>query len=168
MINSFFQKSKHQAGFTLIEMIVVFSIIVILSAVGIVASVSYSRAQALAAAVENIKTILNQAKSYAQSQYKPSECNNGVLEKYRVNIGKDDGTYTFWVICQGEHQISQGKLPKDVSFATSTSPSDYFEFPVLRGGIMGDDQSVSPWEIKLSGASDKYKIITVDKNGTIQ
>jgi prepilin-type N-terminal cleavage/methylation domain-containing protein len=166
MTNSFFPNPQNESGFTIIEMIVVFSIIAILASIGIVASVNYSQAQALEAATQDLKTVLNQARAYAQSQYKPPECNNNALEKYRIDLDKNNNEYTLWVICSGSHSVVEAKLPKDVSFDKNTISSDFFEFPILTGGINGD--GASPWTIKLLGAGTKYKIITIEQNGSIR
>ncbi|HEX8965763.1 MAG TPA: type II secretion system protein [Patescibacteria group bacterium] len=60
--------SHNQKGFTLIELIVVFSIMSILALIGIAGFVTYSRVQALNNAVADIKTILASARSYTGSQ----------------------------------------------------------------------------------------------------
>jgi type II secretory pathway pseudopilin PulG len=156
-------------------MIVVFSVIAILSSIGIVASVNYSRAQSLEAASQDLRTVLNQAKSYAQSQYKPSECNNenGVLEYYRVELVKEaggyTGEYTLSVKCGGWHQITEASLPKDVYFDKNDTTSALFDYMILTGGIRSDGNASSPWTIKLVGnVGGRFKIITLDSIGFIQ
>lgn len=166
MIDLFFSNPRKKNGFTIVELIIVFSIIAILSSIGVVASVNYSRAQSLEAATQDLKTILNQAKSYAQSQYKPPECNNNALEKFRLELDRSDNEYTLWVVCSGLQTIVQSQLPSDVSFDLTGTTSDYFEFPILTGGIIADGPS--PWYIRLNGAGGRYKIITLEQNGIIK
>jgi prepilin-type N-terminal cleavage/methylation domain-containing protein len=168
MIKRFCSNPQSEKGFTLIEVIVVFSVIAILSSIGISASVNYSRAQSLEAATQDLKTILNQAKSYAQSQYKPQECVNQVLERYRIDLDRNNKEYTFSVICSGTHQITKAKLPKDVSFDIGSGDSEYFEYPILTGGIQSDGSSLSPWQIKLLGLGGRSKIVTLDSSGSIK
>ena len=76
-------KFKHvEKGFTLIELMVVFSILAVLSTIGVAAFVSFSRTQTLNAAASDIKSMLNLAKSRAYSQVKPSvtPCNTSQLD----------------------------------------------------------------------------------------
>jgi len=72
-------------GFTLIELIVVFSIMAILAVVGIASFVSYSRSQALTTTVADIKTILGSARSYTASQVS-TQCPSGQFGGYQVRF----------------------------------------------------------------------------------
>ncbi len=159
---------KKNLGFTIVEIIVVFSVIAILSSIGVAASVNYSRAQSLESAYQNLLTTLNQAKSYSLSQYKPNECSNSVLEKYLIELDVENSTYTFSVICESPHEISSTNLPKDVAFSSTEITSRFFEFPILTGGIHADPLTLSPWEIRLLGSDNRYKIITIYQDGRIK
>ena len=59
---------KKSEGFTLLELIVVFSIIAILSTIGVASYTSYARQQLLQGAVNDLSAVLNTAKSKASSQ----------------------------------------------------------------------------------------------------
>lgn len=159
---------KKNLGFTIVEIIVVFSVIAILSSIGVAASVNYSRAQSLESAYQNLLTTLNQAKSYSVSQYKPDECKDKVLEKYIVELDVDNSVYTFSVNCESQYEISSASLPKDVSFSGTETTSRFFEFPILTGGIHADSLASSPWEIRLLGSDSRYKIITIYQDGRIK
>ena len=63
-----------EKGFTLLELIVVFSIIAILSTIGLASFVNYSKAQILQGSANDIISTLNTAKSKAASQIKPNTC----------------------------------------------------------------------------------------------
>lgn len=68
----------NQKGFTLVELIVVFSIIAVISAMSFTAYVSFSRQQILLDTADNIKTMLYTARSQSISQAnKPNQCNSG-------------------------------------------------------------------------------------------
>ncbi len=81
---------RKSAGFTFIELIVVFSVIAILSSVGIASFVSYSRTQQLNSSSSELVTLINLAKSRSASQIKPNNIgicsNNATLEGYEVRI----------------------------------------------------------------------------------
>jgi prepilin-type N-terminal cleavage/methylation domain-containing protein len=57
-------------GFTLIELIVVFTVLAILSTIGTISLVSYSRAQTLNQATNDLVQTLDTAKSLSGSQLK--------------------------------------------------------------------------------------------------
>ncbi|HYK08861.1 MAG TPA: prepilin-type N-terminal cleavage/methylation domain-containing protein, partial [Candidatus Eisenbacteria bacterium] len=62
------------AGFTLIELMVVFSVMVILSSVGIASFVSYSHSTQVDNSMKELKTSLYTARSRALSQLRDSSC----------------------------------------------------------------------------------------------
>jgi len=141
-------------GFTLIELIIVFTIIAILSASGFAAFVLYSQAQSLSNDRENIVNILNLAKANTTSQFKPTSLTKcqGILEGYSVvftTSGASANTYQLYVRCSGNDPGSTPprevkmndnpyKLSKGVTFTTSGATpmnvSSVF-YPVLTGGI---------------------------------
>lgn len=82
------QTAQHNtSGFTLIELIVVFSLMTILSSAGIAAFVNYSRSQQVATSIADIKTTLGTARSRALSQLKVGTCGSSSslqLQGYEV------------------------------------------------------------------------------------
>src|SRR3989344_5954196 len=100
--NTSSSKSKDGAGFTLIELIVVFSIFSILSALGLASFVTYSRAQAVTTERNNLIQTLNVAKSRAQSQVKPSTCTT--LVGYSVVLDTANERYTLNALCKPTNQ----------------------------------------------------------------
>lgn len=77
---------QNQKGFTLIELIVVFSIMSILALIGIAGFVSYSRTQALSNTVADIKTILSSARSYTGSQVSTTCPSGETFNGYQVRF----------------------------------------------------------------------------------
>lgn len=63
-----------QKGFTLIELIIVFSIMVILSSIGFASLVTYSHSQSIDTTMKDFKTTLFTARSRALSQLRDSSC----------------------------------------------------------------------------------------------
>ncbi len=83
-----FGPSKYQAGFTFLELIVVFSVMAIISTVGVVSFNQYNKSQEINGSVSDIVNILNLAKSNSRSQIKPAICDSlgYTLKSYRVTI----------------------------------------------------------------------------------
>ena len=148
--------SKSGAGFTLIELTIIFSVIAILSVIGISVSIDYNRTQIVNSAYEGLKTTINTAKSRALSQRKPSNC-DGTLSDYRVYILQSPSRYYMRAVCPDP--VSVGgivKLPENVTFDSTPT----FIFPVLIGGSSGGT-------VTLTGYN-KSRTITVDSAGNIQ
>ncbi|QQG40695.1 MAG: prepilin-type N-terminal cleavage/methylation domain-containing protein [Candidatus Levyibacteriota bacterium] len=149
-------------GFTLIELIIVIAITAVLSVVGIAAFVNYSRAQTLSAATSEVATMLQLAKSRAQSQVKPTQCSDTQqLNAYRVEIcdgscrgatDPDLKDYEFRVSCGGSfYTLDTKKLPANISFDKTSIA--VVEFNTISGGISG-----SGGEIKVTGYGNCKKI----------
>ncbi len=184
-------------GFTLIELIIVFTVLAILSVGGIAAFVSYSQLQSLSNDRENIIAIVNLAKANTTSQFKPTstaKC-QGTLEGYSVvftTSGSDANTYQLYVRCSGNNPGSSPpreiemrdapyKLSKGISFITSGATpmnvSSVF-FPLLTGGIVvknniGTGSIVncndsSPCRIVIDGFGKGPKTITMGSSGSIK
>ncbi len=135
---------KQKKGFTLIELIVVFSVIAILSTIGVASFVSYSRAQTLQQATNDFVNVLNTAKARSVSQIKPSQCNSAsTLDGYVVIVNIAGNSYTLNVICSGTTTpLSQPfTLPANVSFNSATgippTTTTSILFSVLTGGVIG-------------------------------
>lgn len=125
-------------GFTLIEMIVVFSVISILSTIAIAAFVNYNKSQVLQIGASDISSVLSLAKSRSLSQSKPDSCNNPMqtLNGYEVDLTFSDNSYALYAVCAGNHyQIQKYFLPKNVSFGLSSQQT--FFFPVIVSGVVG-------------------------------
>ncbi len=150
-------------GFTLIELIVAFSVISILATVGVASFVSYSRLQTLQTATYELSTTLGLARSRAYSQVKPSECTGQTsLDGYRVTLSVSDNSYVLDAICSGSSHTELAKtLPKDITFDRLQSTSTSFLFPVIAGGVVGAGKIV------VSGYG-QTKTITVNSAGDIR
>ena len=133
-------------GFTLIEIIVVVTVMAILSTIGLASFSEYNHSQTLGAVTLDVYTMLNTAKSRAQSQVKPSTClAPNTLDGYKVSIcgplssctiGSTDD-YQLQAVCSGVGTRIDGKnLPQNISFVSSQGKS--FLFPVIKGGATVD------------------------------
>lgn len=177
----------NQLGFTLIEIIIVFSIIAILSLIGVASFVTYGRVASLQSATSDLSSVLLVAKSRAASQVKPAssqipQCNDQTtLNGYKVvlcptassNVICDiDNSYVMGVICASSscsdslcsniipQKIEEATLPNNIVFDPGTTSTSFF-YPVISGGVGGAGQII------LEGYGNK-KTITVDSTGGIK
>lgn len=154
-------------GFTLIELIVVFTVIAILSTIGVASLASYSQAQTLQQSSNDLITTLNTARASAISQVKPSQCLSSTLDGYSVSINLAGNSYTLNVICSGATipLTTAKKLSSGISFnpATGTPPTTTTNvfFSLLTSGVTGSGNIV------LSGYG-RTRTITVSSIGGIQ
>jgi prepilin-type N-terminal cleavage/methylation domain-containing protein len=179
--------SFYKQGFTLIELVVAFSIMAVLSTIGIASFVSYSQAQTLQQAVNDVNITLNTAKSDAIAQVKPngvtSTCPTpGVLNGYQVVLrnqvvsGKTTGVYILDAVCNGSPDLNSMVTNQlhNVSFDSSTfvapATSMTITFLVLTGGVnsTGVVDSNGNTNIVLDGVNSTQKTITVTPGGLIE
>lgn len=182
--------SKLGKGFTLIELLVVFSVLVILSVVGIASFVDYSRTQTVQSATNDLVTMLQVAKSRAQSQAVLDSNNNNMcgsnsLTGYEVNLCNltrreskcisQDNSYELHIVCGGSNinannPITRKKFPTNiVSFdpALSSTTATSFLFHLFTGGLTTNGGNAGD-RITITGYNDtKIKQIQVDPAGNI-
>ena len=142
-------------GFTLIELTIIFSIIAVLSVIGLSVSIDYNRTQIVNSAYEELKTTLNSAKSRASSQRKPVAC-TGTLSGYQVFIEQERNKYHLRAVCPNLVSLNTVPLPQNIIFDSGPT----FFFPTLIGGATGGT-------VTLTGYN-KNKTITVDSDGNIK
>lgn len=172
-------KLKEKRGFTLIELVIVFTVLIILSVIGIASFVSYSRTQTLVNDSNNLITVLDKARSNAQTQVKKTitDCSSGdSLSGYIVTISISTNTYDVGIICSGSNPNPQNEttypLSKNVTFDSATEITTIF-YPVLTGTIcINDNTCVSGMPsgkivLDLSPGSIKRQI-TIDNKGIIK
>lgn len=152
---------QKSAGFTIIEIVVVFAIAAILSTIGIASFVSYNQAQILQNAESDIRSTLNLAKSRSLSQAKPSQCASQVLSGYRMTISISSRSYTLEAVCSAAtYNIKSTTLHPDLTFGSGTNPTSFF-FPVIVSGVTGSGTIV------VSGYGQS-RTITIDSIGGIR
>ena len=160
------RKSNRTKGFTLIELVVVFSVIAVLSSIGIASFVESSRNATLQSAVNEVTSILNIAKSRALSQTKPTDLVCGItsvdsLSGYRVNINTTKPNISLVAVCGITPDSIQGyqySLPDGITLPVG---NDSYFFPVLTHGV--DHSGL----IIIKGYGNKQTTITVNKSGVI-
>lgn len=168
---------KRSGGFTLIEIIIVISIMAIIGGGGIAAFVSYGKSQTMSATASELINKLNLAKSRAFSQVKPSSCGSSTLEGYEFGLcdniifpsnhcqTTDPAVPNYEVVvkCGGFYYAvgTTGKLPAGYAFASESQPTIFF--PVISGGVTTEGSiTITDNNNNLS------KTITVEKNGSVK
>lgn len=156
-------KFRRESGFTLIEMIVVFAVLTVLSTVAIVSFVNYNKTQVLQVAVGELQSTFNLARSRALSQVKPADCDSQTLNGYKVILNVSQNSYDLLAVCSDTFEYKVGetfKLPKNVVFSPDPTPVSYF-FPVIVSGVQGAGT------IYLT-AHGVTKTIVVDSSGNLR
>lgn len=174
-------EKQNLRGFTLIELLVVFSVIVMLSVVGVAAFVDYSRTQTVQSAANELATMLQTAKSKAQSQVVLDGSGNNLCPSdspvfigYEVKLcisgstceNRKNDNYELNIVCSstsgnnGSVYRDSKKFPVDVSFDITNTSATSFLFYALRGGINNNGT------ITVTGYGKERKIL-IDSAGNI-
>lgn len=162
------------SGFTIIELIVVFSVLAIISTVGIASFVTYTNSQKLRNASLEIRTMLQQARSQSLAQVKPASC--GTLQGYVVRVccvpsGSNcptclsAGNYELDALCSSVPSgvlMTSKTLPDGVSINNNGTSQRSFQFIPISGGV------VQGGMITLDGVNGQKQIATVSATGVIQ
>ena len=160
------------AGFTLMELLVVFTLISIVSGIGFAAFVSYSRRQVIVQSAQNFKQTVDLARFNALSHVKPTVCDaSDELSNFKVNVcsnaicqttsGVD---YEMNVTCGGLEQVQITKtLPQNVTFSNvAGSPTcTNLTFNIISNTVTG-----VPCKIFVNGYGNQIKI-QIDSNGHV-
>jgi len=163
MKNKTARKFSPSEGFTLIELVVAFSIMAILGTVGIASFVSYSRSQSLQQATNDLTMTINTARAKSLAQVSNICSGSGVFNGYDVVISTN--SYNLNAECSGSNVlIKSTPFPTGVSLHNPPSPPITITFAVLSGGV-----TVTPTaaNIQIDGVSGSKKF-TIDSGGNIQ
>lgn len=114
----------------MLEIIVVFSLLTVVSGVGFFSFVTYSERQDLQQTTQNVVQDMEKARSDAVSSVKPGSC--GTLSAYEIALCAEASCenvadYEVYAICDGTRQvIRSGDIGDGVSLNDSTTCSTLF------------------------------------------
>lgn len=157
--NPVWLRIKNSHGFTMMELIVVFSVMGILTAISIVSYSSYSNTQSFQSASADVISMLQTAKSRSLSQVKPPSCTGRTLFAYQVVLDIPGSTYRMEALCDNTaNLVVRQDLPDNVTFTSNSNQKTVFN--VISGTVN------TPGTISLTGYG-KTKVITVSGVGGI-
>jgi prepilin-type N-terminal cleavage/methylation domain-containing protein len=145
-------------GFTLVELIVVFSVIGILTSLGLASYSSYNGKQTVQSAATDVVTMLNTAKSQSLSQVIPSSCASNPVTGYQVDVTVGSQQYTLSAICGTKQVITTSNLPAKVTFDNGSTTTVFY--PIATGTIANASS------ISITGYGIT-KIISISQAGTV-
>lgn len=148
-------------AFTLIELIIIISIAIILTTIGVLNLFNYRAQNDLEMTVKEIVSTLRIARNYSISQ---ESIESGSNKKWGVYF--ESGNY---ILYRGMNYNDAGKtiasksvLRQTVEFKTLPSPQD-----IIFNLITGKPNSSSTIEVSLKGNPANFKTITINSNGQI-
>jgi prepilin-type N-terminal cleavage/methylation domain-containing protein len=148
-------------GYTLIEILIVLTIMSLLFNFGSAGFKDFSRRQALSGTAKNIQGDLRLAQANAATGQKPSGCTT-TLDSYSFNV-KSVSRYTIEANC-----VPVSPIVKDVSLPSgitiSTPSPNPLKFKVLSQGTNLTDD----WTLTLSQTGTNPVIVTVTPGGEIK
>lgn len=172
IINSWNLEKPLNSGFTLIEILVVFTVVAILAGIGIASFVSYSRSEELNQSASNIRLLVNEAKFNSLSVVKTATndsgtsiaCGTASLIGYNVSVILPD-TITLTQVCDEitppDRRIKTIVLPSGITIVSAIPATDC---TTVGFGSLSSLASGVPCDIKLSGYGST-KTVSIDASG---
>lgn len=165
-------RAPKAGGFTLIELMVVISIVLIVGTYGLLAYRDFGRRQVVTQAAEQVRTVLVRTRQRALSGERPTGC-SGPLSAYQFTYTNNQATYSVGPICQTSPSPETASLdpehpssPSVVFIQSGSSPCPTsFKFNVLGNGT----SLSSDCTITVSGYSGSITAsLTVKTSGSLQ
>lgn len=148
--------NRKKSGFTLVELLVTFSVITLLFTIGFASYQEFNRRQIVSQAGKELKENLRLAQSKASSGEKPTGC-TGTLNGWQV-VFQDTSSYQIQAVCP--NTVNFKTVPYPPGVAKTAGPPKVF-FKVLSRGV---DNSGT---ITISGFGTRARV-TVTSAGEIR
>lgn len=159
-------------GFTLLELLVVFSLATFVTGLGIVSFVGYGRIQDVAQSTNNIKLLIQEAKFNSLSAVRPAKTPLGnttscsdddPLSGYRLDFSLSNTKVSLFVLCGAQPEVAYKtvNLPTNVTIGTGTTCSSV-QFDVISAKTNGP-----PCDIEIQGIGNQKKTISIDILGNV-
>jgi len=159
---------KQVSGFTLIELMVVVSLIAIMFSIGLASYNTFNRNQILQQAAEETRSNLRLAQNYALVGQKPAGCAGLTLKGY--NFVTTVHTYSINAVCSDDSISGPIKTvdlsSKNISISVNPNPPATIVFLVLARGV--DTGNVQDKTITLSTPSGLNRVIEISTEGVIK
>jgi prepilin-type N-terminal cleavage/methylation domain-containing protein len=127
------KEKRRTFGFTLIELLIVISIISVLSTLGIVSYLNFSRTQLVNQAARKIAQDLRLAQSLASNNQKDKGCGDSPLVGYTFSIDQERNEYFIHANCSDQIEVKTGSVPDEVLKLEGVTA---VQFKVLRQGVV--------------------------------
>ncbi len=164
---------RNVKGFTIVELLVVFTIMITLSIAGVAAYTRINDIQRLNVAATQVTTLLQKAKIRTQNQTSPLNCTK--LKGYEVRFCTDDSLVT----CEGEKAyeldaicaevggdvavlIDEYSFPSEVTLNGTATTTGIVGFEQYTGGVRGSGT------VMLEHSNGGSKQIVITNGGNIQ
>lgn len=130
---SFRLGSTANSGFTILELLIVFTLGIFIAGFGLVAFSAYGRSQSLTNAAAQTKLLIQEARFSAQSSVRPVktpdgstiDCGTSELVGYRVQLLTVKNKIESYLVCgnQTSFLMKELKFPTNISFDSATTCS---------------------------------------------
>jgi prepilin-type N-terminal cleavage/methylation domain-containing protein len=152
-------------GYTLIELLIVITIIGILFSAGYLSFLDYSRQQALLSVVRGIQVDMHLAEDYAISGNKPTACNT-LLNGYNFNV-TSSSSYEVDANCtpNSNFQVKTVTLPAGITISAPVPNPILFKSLAQGTNIAGGGTASIVVTQTLTG---KTRTVTIGANGNVQ
>ena len=158
-------------GFTLIEILLAMSIVLLIASGSFIGFKSFNQQQALSSTWDSLRNSFNEARSSAASQVIRTSVCSGVgqtLIGHQISF-PNDRSYELREVCQlgtnppTENLIKTVPLPPGVTFNPVPNPT-FIRFVVLTGGISGGLNRT----VTITNTQGNTRSVTVNTVGVIQ
>ncbi|MBI5123612.1 type II secretion system protein [Candidatus Roizmanbacteria bacterium] len=146
-------------GFTLVELIIVFALMGILTVGSMAGFYSYGHNQTYRTAVSDFVANLNDARLRSLNRVKPSQCGTSSLEGYEVWFPPAGTYYRLSVKCGGNYIVLWRKnLPDQITFVSGSMNTIFF--------AVGTGIIAQPGIITITGYNNN-SVININEVGII-